>query len=33
MLTLPFANVFKMRGSLIRKYLVQVDISELYRAD
>lgn len=30
-LTVPFANVLKMQGSLIREYLVYVDISELYR--
>jgi len=30
-LTVPFANVFKMHGNLIRKYVVYVDISELYR--
>ena len=27
---LPFANVFRMQGSLIREYLIYVDISPLY---
>jgi len=29
-LTVPFANVFKMDGELIREYLIFVDVSELY---
>lgn len=29
-LTVPFANIFKLDGSLIREYLVYVDISELF---
>ncbi|HVO12462.1 MAG TPA: nuclear transport factor 2 family protein [Vicinamibacteria bacterium] len=31
-LTVPFANVFKMRGSLIREYLVFADVSALWTA-
>ena len=30
-LRVPFANVFKMNGRLIRDYLIYVDISELYK--
>ena len=29
-LQVPFANVFKMHGSLIREYLIYVDASQLY---
>ncbi|UCH85453.1 MAG: nuclear transport factor 2 family protein [Candidatus Latescibacterota bacterium] len=29
-LTVPFANVFKMDGELIREYLIFVDVSQLY---
>ncbi|GAB4460594.1 MAG: hypothetical protein OHK0029_24860 [Armatimonadaceae bacterium] len=31
-LSVPFANVFKMKGDKIREYLVYVDISTLYTA-
>ena len=30
-LSVPFANVFKMRDGLIRDYLIYVDASELYK--
>jgi ketosteroid isomerase-like protein len=30
LLTVPFANIFKMQGDLIKEYLIYVDISELY---
>ena len=30
-LSVPFANVFKLNGKLIREYLIYVDISELYK--
>lgn len=30
--TLPFANVFVMRGALIAEYLVYVDVTPLYAA-
>jgi limonene-1,2-epoxide hydrolase len=29
-LTVPFANIFKMDGTVITEYLIYVDISELY---
>jgi len=29
-LTVPFANVFKMNGDLIREYLIFADVSQLY---
>jgi ketosteroid isomerase-like protein len=29
-LRVPFANVFKMQGNLIREYLIYVDASQLY---
>ena len=29
-ITLPFANVFKMQGSLIREYLIYIDIAPLF---
>ena len=29
-LQVPFANVFKMQGSLIQEYLIYVDASQLY---
>lgn len=31
-LCVPFANIFTFTGDLIRKYLIFVDISELYKA-
>ena len=31
-LTVPFANVLRLRGDLIRDYLVYADTSELYRS-
>ena len=30
-LTVPFANVFKIDGDLIREYFIFVDVSELYK--
>lgn len=32
-LTVPFANIFKMESTLIKEYLIYVDISELYKSD
>ena len=29
-LRVPFANIFKLDGDLIREYLIYVDVSELY---
>lgn len=29
-LTVPFVNIFKMQGSLIKEYAIYVDISQLY---
>lgn len=29
-LVVPFANIFKMNGNLIKEYLIYVDISKLY---
>jgi hypothetical protein len=31
LLTVPFANIFKMNGHLIREYLIYADISGLYQ--
>ncbi len=31
-LTLPFLNVFGMRGTLIREYLIYIDVTPLYAA-
>ncbi len=31
-LTLPFANVFTMRGPLIAEYLIYIDVTPLYAA-
>ena len=30
-LTVPFANIFKMKGERIKDYLIFADISELYK--
>jgi len=30
-LTVPFANIFKLDGDLIREYLIYIDVSELYK--
>lgn len=30
-LSVPFANIFKMDGNLIREYLIYADTSELYK--
>ncbi len=32
-LTLPFANIFKLRGGLIGEYLIYADISPLFAAE
>ena len=30
-LSVPFANIFKMKGDLIKEYLIYTDISELHK--
>jgi hypothetical protein len=31
-LSVPFANIFRLDGDLIREYLIYVDVSELYKS-